>query len=474
MKVRTAIFGVYVLASACGFAVVVALVLRDVQLRYVESMRRTMGDTAAFLGAFVAPEAGDRSAWTRRLATLPPEAGLLRVFACDEAGRVIFDSARGRDVGRQYAWPMRGGGPAASENYSVNNVAEVDGELRVAVPVRFEGQVVGWVGVGRPLATVAQGVSAARWRLGWSLGAVAAVMVAAGWWIASRLTHSLERLTEYVNAVRDGRVVTLPGSRAAEVSTLGRAFEEMRIALEGKAYVERYTQTLAHEIKAPLSAIRGAAELLAENPPEPERGRFIANLQSEAARLQNLVERLLELAALETRRPGSARGDVELAEVVRAVRNSVEAVAQARQVGLTVAVATGARLQGEKFLLEQCVGNLVRNALEFSPSGGKVTIALRAGAGGAEIVIEDDGPGIPDYALPKIFDRFYSLPRPDTGRKSSGLGLSIAREVARLHGGNVALGNRAEGGARAVLTLPCEWATPPEARAGGGGATAGR
>ena len=88
-----------------------------------------------------------------------------------------------------------------------------------------------------------------------------------------------------------------------------------------------------------------------------------------------------------------------------------------------------------------------------------VAMSLRVVGGNAIIEIEDSGPGVPDYALGKVFDRFYSLPRPDTGRKSSGLGLSIAREVARLHGGGLTLANRAEGGARAELTLPLDCET---------------
>lgn len=454
MRIRTAIFGVYVVASALGFAVMMALVLRDVRLRYVESMRRTMGDTAAFLAVFVAPEAGDPAAWPRRLATLPPNAELLRVFACDAAGRVVFDSAHGREVGQVYAWPMRGGGRAASENYTISNVAEVDGELRVAAPVRWHQELVGWVGVGRPLASVTEGVQEARRRLAWSLGLVAVVMVAAGWWIASRLTGSIERLTDYANAVRDGRMVAPPASRAQEVAALARAFEEMRVALEGKAYVENYTQALAHELKAPLTAIRGAAELLAENPPETERARFLANLRAESGRLQDLVDRILKLAALESRRAGAAMSEVELGEVLRAVQAGAEGRAAVRGITLAVTAPPGVRVRGEAYLLEQCVGNLVQNALEFTPAGGKVNVSLQVEETGAVIAVEDSGPGVPDYALGKVFERFYSLPRPGTGRKSSGLGLSIAREVARLHGGGVTLMNRPGGGARAELILP--------------------
>ena len=223
MKIRTAIFGVYVAASALGFAAMMAFVLRDVRLRYVESMRRTLGDTAAFLAVFVAPEAAAGGGWERKLATLPSNADLLRVFACNREGRVIFDSAHSRDVGQIYTWPLRGGGPAASENYSISNVAEVAGELRVATPVRQAGQITGWVGVGRPLAAVDEGVSQARWSLVTALGSLAAVMVAAGWWIATRLTHSLERLTDYAVAVRDGRAVSPPQSRAKEVAGLARS-----------------------------------------------------------------------------------------------------------------------------------------------------------------------------------------------------------------------------------------------------------
>ena len=454
MKIRTAIFIVYVAASAVGFAVVMAIVLRDVRLRYVESMRRTMGDTAAFLAVFAGEGPAAGHAWAEKLATLPSSAELLRVFAGDNDGRVVFDSARGRDVGQVYPWPMRGGGPVASENYSLDNVSEVGGELRVRTPVRSGGAVVGWVGVGRPLATVTAGVSEARWRLVTYLMLVAAVMVAAGWWIASRLTHSLERLTAYALAVRDGRPAQPPVSRAREIAALGRAFEEMRLTLEGKAHVERYTQALAHEFKAPLSAIRGAAELLDEDMPRAERARFIGNLRAESDRLQLIVDRLLELAALEARREGASQAPVALAALIHEACEHARPTAAARDVVLRCDAPVHIRVAGDGFLLQQAVSNLLQNALEFTPPRGAVAVVLRRETVRAVIVIEDTGAGIPPYALEKVFERFYSLPRPDTGRKSSGLGLSIVREIARLHGGEVRLENRSEGGARAQLSLP--------------------
>jgi two-component system, OmpR family, sensor histidine kinase CreC len=455
VKIRTAIFTVYVAVSGVAFVVLLALVLRDVRLRYVESMRRTLGDMAAFLAVLAADGSSASDNWAQKLSALPPNADLLRVFASGPDDRVLFDSARGRDVGQIYAWPMRGGGRAASENYSLPNVAVVDEELRVRAPVRIAGEIVGWVGVGRHLSTVTEGVRQARWRLARYSGALALTMVLAGWWIASRLTRSLERLTAYTLAVRDGqRAIPPTKSRATEIAVLANAFEEMRVTLEGKAHVERYTQALAHEFKAPLSAIRGAAELLTEDMPRDDRTKFLANLRAESDRLHLLVDRLLELAALEARPDGTAHAELDFRDVIREVVREGEAVVAAKKIALRINVGTELPVRGDKFLLGQAVSNLVQNALEFTPANGTITIEAAQRDGQIFVAVEDTGPGVPDYAVGKIFDRFYSLPRPDTGRKSSGLGLSIVREIARLHGGEVSVANRSGGGARAVFSLP--------------------
>ena len=103
--------------------------------------------------------------------------------------------------------------------------------------------------------------------------------------------------------------------------------------------------------------------------------------------------------------------------------------------------------------MEQALGNLLDNALDFSPAGGQIRLSGAMEQGGYCFRVRDQGPGIPDYALPRIFERFYSLPRPDKG-KSSGLGLSFAAEVARQHGGRLTLANQPEGGVLAELWLP--------------------
>jgi len=212
--------------------------------------------------------------------------------------------------------------------------------------------------------------------------------------------------------------------------------------------VERYVHTLTHEMKSPLAAIRGAAELLREPLPEEARDRFLANILDQEVRLRDLVERMLALAALQHRQAPAQRHPVDLADLV--ARTVASRSPQATRRNLTVRVeGHGQPVQGEPFLLEQALGNLLDNALAFSPEGGTVT--LRLDDTGLEVM--DEGPGVPDYALDQVFSPFYALPHPN-GERGTGLGLCFVREIAQLHGGTATLENRAGGGARARLTLP--------------------
>ena len=113
-------------------------------------------------------------------------------------------------------------------------------------------------------------------------------------------------------------------------------------------------------------------------------------------------------------------------------------------------------IQGDPVLLRMAANNLIQNAIDFSPENGVVNILLERDGDGMRLAVEDAGPGVPDYAVGRIFDRLYSLKDKVTGRKGSGLGLCFVREAAELHGGHVALVNLPEGsGARGVFWIPC-------------------
>jgi two-component system sensor histidine kinase CreC len=111
-------------------------------------------------------------------------------------------------------------------------------------------------------------------------------------------------------------------------------------------------------------------------------------------------------------------------------------------------------VEGDAFLLRQAVANFIENAAAFSPAGSTIDARVVREGERVSVVVADRGAGIPDYALPRVFERFYSLPRPDGGSRSSGLGLCFVAEVAALHAGTATLGNREGGGAEATLDLP--------------------
>jgi two-component system sensor histidine kinase CreC len=433
VKIRTAIFGTYAAVSAVGFAALMTILLADVRPRYTESVQRTLRESASLLAAVLAvqpPDARslDSPEWSARFAALRTGRGALRVRVSDAAGSMKFDSD-----------------PSALPD---------NGELTASEPIRVAGRELGWIAVSQPAPTVNAFVRLERRKLVAVASLIALASLVAGWWISAKLTHSIERLIAYANAVRDGRPASPPMSRATEIAALSRAFEEMRATIEGKAYVEHYTQTLTHEIKAPLSAIRGAVELLSEDLPATDRDRFLLNLRTETARIQHIVDRLLELASIEARHGRVELTSFDMRALVTEVLAASDGSATAKGITLKLQGGPGQPMRGERFLLTQAVTNLVQNALEFTPRGGEVCVSLGTEQGRIRVTVEDSGVGVPDYALSRLFERFYSLPRPDTGRKSTGLGLSIVREIARLHGGEVTLDNRSQGGARAALTLP--------------------
>lgn len=316
----------------------------------------------------------------------------------------------------------------------------------VGAPIRADGQVIGVVSVGKSV-NLAHTMVDAIWRET-VLGLFVAIVLALVWGLlfTTWITRPIRRLTDYVVALRDGHGGALPNLGRSDIGLLGVAFEELRDALEGKKYVEQYVQTLTHEIKSPLSAIRGAAELLQDEMPAERRTRFLANIATETSRIQNLVDRLLELSAVESRKTLRDPRTVDLVELVGEIAQAMTPMLEQRHVTLRIGGVEQCPVDGERFLLHLALSNLLRNALEFSPVDGVIEVTVEPN----RIVIEDQGPGIPDYALARVFERFYSLSRPDTGKKSSGLGLSIVRSVVELHSGQVCLENRPEGGARAI------------------------
>jgi len=379
----------------------------------------------------------------------------LRVYVTDAAGIVIFDSL-GRDVGRDYSrW--RDVSRTLKGEYGARTSREFDDPnssvMYVAAPILRDGRIVGVLSVGKParsFQTFIDGAVAKAWQSALGLFALALVLaVAFSYW----MTRDLRRLVDYANEVAEGRRDRIPIEGRSELRRLAEALEHLRAELDGKAHVEKVTQLLAHELKSPIAAIGGAVELLHDETDPDRRARLQGNVEAETARLQRIVEGVLDLARAENRNRLDGIEEIALDDLVREVLDTRAARFVARSVRVDLELAP-LRVSGNRFLLRQAVGNLLDNAADFSPREQTVAVALELGESLARLRVRDRGPGIPEYAQPRLFERFYSTPRPDGGARGTGLGLNLVQEVARLHHGTIELRNAVGGGAEACLSLP--------------------
>jgi two-component system sensor histidine kinase CreC len=168
--------------------------------------------------------------------------------------------------------------------------------------------------------------------------------------------------------------------------------------------------------------------------------------------MQQLIERLLNLAQVEQRQGLEERVRVSLAALVDEVLSAQAARIEGKQLRVEQQISADLELLGEPFLLRQALGNLLENALDFTPVQGLLRLHAERVGGLIEFRLFNQAEPIPDYALPRLSERFYSLPRPDSGRKSTGLGLNFVEEVVKLHGGEMSIGN-VEGGVEVRLCL---------------------
>ncbi len=377
-----------------------------------------------------------------------------RMYITNDQGVVIFDS-HGRDVGADYSrWndvylTLRGHYGARSTR--ADRYDDSSTVMHVAAPITDGGKIIGVLTVAKPNSTVQPFVERSQ-RIILQRGAVLLVLsLLIGMAFAYWLAHSLRKLMRYIADVDAGKKAILPALGNNEIGTLGRALQAMREKLEGKEYVEQLMQTMAHELKSPIAAIQGSAELMQEEMPADERQHFLNNILNQNARQKQLIDRLLDLIRVEKQQHLNAPEQIVLEALVAQVGADFSVKLARRGVRLELAVGD-IKLTGDALLLRQALGNLLDNAIDFSPPGGTVRIDAERAGNDAVISVRDSGSGIPEFARERLFERFYSLPRAD-GAKSTGLGLPFVREVIALHRGVVTVDNDG-GGTCAAVRLP--------------------
>ena len=342
--------------------------------------------------------------------------------------------------------PARGGA-ALLRGAPVQGIVDVRGTrfLYAAQPVGSQAVVL----------LRAERLAAADWRpFGLALliaGILGAILAALGAFVLARTVARPIRLV--AAASRDLAAglheEPLRERGAEEIAQLAASFNHMAAELERAREAEQaFLLSVSHELKTPLAAIKGHAEALVDDViPAVEAGEVIGR---EATRLERLVQDLLDLARLRTRRFSAQLEPVDLGQVVREVSRRYEERARSLGIGLVSRTDGAVAAVGDADRLVQVISNLVENALRITPAGGQVTVA----ADGTLLTVEDTGPGLAAEDLPHAFERFHLHGKYAANRAvGTGLGLAIARELTVAMGGTIGVESEPGAGARFFVEL---------------------
>lgn len=450
-------------------------VLDKVRYRYLEGVEDSLVDQARILSSFIShsienetfsPETlsiifknAYQTKFSAQIYKLNKTNVDVRVYITDKNGIILFDSTGKEEIGTNYskwrdvAFTLKGEYGARSTREDPDD--SLTSILYVASPVIIKGEIAGVLTVAKPVTNINRFLKFAKLQIknrSLLAGFFVLIFSILAIWL---ITRPIRRLMRYADNISEGKKVDLPRLDRTEISKLGNALDRMRNALEGKKYVENYVQTLTHEIKSPVSAIRGAAELLEEEMPPLQRNLFINNIKNEAKRIRYLVDRMLALASLENMNTLEKKEQVNLQTLLDDVLESMMPIISARSLEIKQQCGNGTVVYGDPFLLRQVISNLVQNAIDFSPSGAAIEVSVIDKPDYIHFQVKDQGTGIPEFAHDKIYNRFFSMQRPEDGKKSTGLGLNFVKEIAELHCGFVTLENRRkENGVIATFSVP--------------------
>ncbi len=280
--------------------------------------------------------------------------------------------------------------------------------------------------------------------------------------LGARTIGMLSLSRERVDAFSEDEVelIALLGRLVATAVQNIRAYEAERRRVEELAQLSQlradFVSLVSHELRSPMAAVIGAARTLQDRwrmLTAEQRESFLALIGDETARLAELVGDVLDTSRIEA---GTFSYRFEEVDLGRVVDEAIETAVLAQQEVSVVASGHGAlpAIRGDRTRLRQVLGNLIENAVKYSPEGGEVRVSAAAANGEVRIAVRDAGPGIPRDHQARIFEKFGRVEVPGASKPGTGLGLFIARSIAEAHGGSLDVSSGAEPGSTFTLTLP--------------------
>ena len=281
-----------------------------------------------------------------------------------------------------------------------------------------------------------------------------------GYWLSGRALAPVDRVTRRAMDIEANKLnQRLPETGVDDeigrlVGTLNRMIARLETSFDG---MKRFTADASHELRTPLSTLRNTVDVALDRPrPVEELQASLVSIGEEVDRLRSIVGDLLLLARADGGRVALRREPIDLGRLVTSMADTYQAQVKDRSIELKFEAPVEARIFGDERWLFQAVGNLIDNALKFTPPGGEVLLKVAPAEGSAVLTVRDSGPGIPAGSLDKIFERFYQAGTalaPGQGH-GTGLGLAITAWIVDAHGGRISASNRPEGGACLRVEIP--------------------
>ncbi len=382
----------------------------------------------------------------------------LNFYITDRDGVVIAHSDKPEEAGKDYSkWnDVRRtlAGKYGARTTRVDPDRDDTAVMYVAAPMYLNQEIVGVVTVIQGHKGLRPYISKAQRNVLITSAMVIVGLIVFGFIIITVVHSSVKKITQYVNSVRNDKNVSLVSFKDPLFSELATAMHDLRKELDGKAYIENYVHTLTHELKTPLSAISSATQILKQDISTENRDRFLVNIECESERMRDLVDRVLLLAQVENTSL-QEMSLININSLIEAELESFEGLLEQYDLKYQLTVPQNAcYIQGDEFLLSLAIRNLLANAIEFSIDGSKIVVTLSKSEASTSISIKNTGPNIPDYAIPRLYERFFSTPRERTKRKSSGLGLCLTKEICELHNATLTIENTNDGVLATIAITP--------------------
>lgn len=386
------------------------------------------------------------------------ETGMSRILVTDETGRVLYDTRETGSAVGEYAFYTEIVQALLGSDVFTSTYQNGAFRSRASSPVLYQSQVIGAVYAyeyDTEQAALLEGLQANLLRLSAVIGVAVLVLSV----VLSRvLTRKIGQLLTAIRQVREGAYshrAEIAGHD--EIAQIGQEFNSLTDRLQTTENARRrFVSDASHELKTPLAAIRLLSDsILQTEHMDPATTReFVADIGAEAERLSRITEDLLRLTRLDSgvlEKPV----EVEVLPVLEQVMRMMSLVAQEKQVELTYTAEPGCTVLATPDELHQVIYNLTDNAVKYTGAGGAVQVALSRREENVILTVADNGAGIPEEDLPRIFERFY---RVDKARSraagGTGLGLSIVSDTVKRRGGTVEAANRPEGGSVFTVRWP--------------------